>query len=103
MFLTERGKAGKSFSRCIQKPFYKVGRVMLTVARIREILTDKGFQALSEKSLSHLESGIRVAFEGDCLRVARWHGKTSCAENFELSNLAAFERQGRLYLGSVAI
>lgn len=76
---------------------------MLTVARIREILEDKGFRALSEKSLSHLEAGVRIAFEGDCMRVARWRGKTSCAENFELSNLAAFERQGKLYLGSVVI
>lgn len=76
---------------------------MLTIARIKEILTDKGFQALSEKSMSRLESGVRVAFEGDCMRVARWRGKTSCAENFELSNLAAFERQGKLYLGSVVI
>lgn len=76
---------------------------MLTIARIKEILTDKGFQALSEKSMSHLESGVRVAFEGDCMRVARWRGKTQCAENFELSNLAAFERRGRLYLGPVVI
>lgn len=76
---------------------------MLTIAKIREILTDKGFKALSEKSLSHLESGVRIAFEGDCMRVASWRGKTTCAENFEISNLAAYERQGELHLGSVVI
>lgn len=103
MFLTEQGSWENYFPRCIQKPFYYVGRAMLTVAKIKKILTDKGFQALSEKSMSHLESGIRIAFEGDCMRVARWRGKTSCAENFELSNLAAFERQGKLHLGSVVI